>query len=84
MPLIKRTKLFQQFLCETISDIDRKNLNKRREKKESKPKEWLQTTKSHGCRMIAIFFFIPDTFAILLIDEWTSFYAFLGGWKKVT
>jgi len=79
MPLIKRTKLFQQFLCETISDIDRKNLNKRREKKESKQKEWLQSTKSYGRRIIAIFFFIPDTFAILLIDEWISVYAFLGG-----
>jgi hypothetical protein len=79
MPLIKRTKLFQQFLCETISDIGRKNLNKRREKKESKQKEWLQSTKSHGRRMISIFFFIPDTFAILVIDEWICVYAFLGG-----
>jgi len=79
MPLINRTKLFQQFLCETISDIDRKNLNKRREKKESKQKEWLQSTKNHGRRIIAIFFFVPDTFAILLIDEWISVYAFLRG-----
>ena len=72
MPLIKYTKFFQQFLCETMSDIDRKNLNKRREKKEGKQKEWLQSTKSHEHRMLSIFFGIPQIVnreSILVIEK---------------
>ena len=86
MPLINRTKLFQQFLCETISDIDRKNLNKRREKKESKQKEWLQSTKSHPHTMLSIFFGIPEIVnreSILVIEKLAPADD-LGRLKKVT
>lgn len=72
MPLIKYTKFFQQFLCETISDLGRKNLNKRRERKESRQKEWLQNTKSHAHRMLSISFGIPEIVnreSILAINE---------------